>query len=50
MAIGAFVQLLCYAIQAPKPPFPVMVFSYALAGLGMSLQVNLFVLLTHVSG
>ncbi|KAF9013472.1 major facilitator superfamily domain-containing protein [Cyathus striatus] len=36
--LGAISQLAAYAILAPAPPFPVMVFAYGINGFGMSLQ------------
>ncbi|KAJ3726717.1 MFS general substrate transporter [Lentinula raphanica] len=38
MVLGSLFQLATYAIQSPAPPFPALVFSFFLAGLGMSLQ------------
>ncbi|KAJ3804739.1 MFS general substrate transporter [Lentinula aff. lateritia] len=38
MVMGSLLQLATYAIQSPAPPFPAMVLSFFLAGLGMSLQ------------
>ncbi len=32
------VQVTAYAIQAPAPPFPVMLIAHAINGFGMSLQ------------
>ena len=32
------VQVTAYAIQAPAPPFPVLLIAYAINGFGMSLQ------------
>ncbi|KAJ4473093.1 MFS general substrate transporter [Lentinula aciculospora] len=38
MVLGSLFQLATYAIQSPAPPFPALVLSFFLAGLGMSLQ------------
>lgn len=38
--IGAFVQVVGYALAAPAPPFPVFVLGYAMNGFGLSLQVD----------
>ena len=37
--MGSLFQVAAYAIDSPAPPFPVMVFAYFLAGLGIALQV-----------
>ncbi len=41
MFIGSLFQVVAYAMESPQPPFPVMVMAYALAGFGMSLQVDI---------
>ncbi|KIK56703.1 hypothetical protein GYMLUDRAFT_99125 [Collybiopsis luxurians FD-317 M1] len=38
MVLGSLFQLATYVIQSPAPPFPALVLSFFLAGLGMSLQ------------
>ncbi|KAI0654398.1 MFS general substrate transporter [Cubamyces menziesii] len=38
MVIGAFAQVIGYALEAPAPPFPVFVLGYAVNGFGLSLQ------------
>jgi len=32
------VQVVAYAIQAPSPPFPVLLIAYSINGFGLSLQ------------
>ncbi len=41
MFIGSLSQVISYAMESPRPPFPVMVLAYALAGFGIALQVNI---------
>ncbi|KAI0676395.1 MFS general substrate transporter [Trametes maxima] len=38
MVIGSFAQVIGYALEAPAPPFPVLVLGYAINGFGLSLQ------------
>lgn len=38
MVLGSLCQIVTYAMQAPAPPFPVMVISYGIAGFGIALQ------------
>ncbi|EPQ52111.1 MFS general substrate transporter [Gloeophyllum trabeum ATCC 11539] len=38
VVLGSVCQIVTYAIQAPAPPFPVLVCAYAIAGFGISLQ------------
>ncbi|KAJ8453989.1 hypothetical protein ONZ45_g19482 [Pleurotus djamor] len=38
IVLGAVCQLCTYVIQAPRPPFPLMVLANGLAGFGLSLQ------------
>ncbi|KIY70497.1 MFS general substrate transporter [Cylindrobasidium torrendii FP15055 ss-10] len=38
MVIGSCFQVLAFAIEAPAPPFPVMVLGYFFAGLGAAIQ------------
>lgn len=38
ITIGAFCQVIGYAIQAPGPPFPAFVFAFVINGVGIALQ------------
>ncbi|KAI0064407.1 MFS general substrate transporter [Artomyces pyxidatus] len=40
MVIGSILQLIAYAIQAPAGPYPLMVFSFGVAGFGIALQAR----------
>lgn len=39
-ALGSIAQCIGYALQAPAPPFPVIVLAYAINGFGIALQVG----------
>ena len=37
---GSIAQCIGYALDAPAPPFPVMVLAFAINGFGIALQVR----------
>ncbi|KAF8333646.1 MFS general substrate transporter [Cantharellus anzutake] len=38
ITLGSILQLIAYSIQAPQPPFPLLVLSYFINGFGQALQ------------